>query len=68
MKLFLITVLISFVTILGVAILITFCKKRPRNGKHQLTGMCHRSGGKVCCSGSELAGQATNQEKKVPLS
>ncbi len=51
MTLFLITLLLTFVLFGGAVFCINYCKSRkPRNGKHQLTGMCHRSGDVSCCS------------------
>jgi len=51
---FILTLFITFVVLAGAGILINYCKTRPRNGKHQLTGMCHRSGGATCSSCSDF--------------
>lgn len=56
MTTFLFTLLLSFVVVVAVMFLVSYCKGR-RSGKHGLTGMCHKSGGAACCSCSE-AGQA----------
>ncbi len=52
MKLFLLTLVITFCTLLGVTLFFSYCKRRAQNSKHGLTGMCHRSGDTACCSSS----------------
>lgn len=43
------TLTLSFLIFATAVLVINFCKSRPKNGKHQLTGMCHRSGSASCC-------------------
>jgi hypothetical protein len=45
---FVTTLLIAFVVIAAMTLLINFCRRRLRNTKHGLTGMCHRNGGPAC--------------------
>lgn len=50
MATFIATALLGFL-VFGVAVLIiNYSKKRSVNSKHELTGMCHCSGGVSCCS------------------
>lgn len=49
-KLFLIQFILTFLLIVVSAALITISKKRQTLAKHQLTGMCHKTGGTVCSS------------------
>lgn len=51
MTTFLTTAIITFVIFAIAAFTINYCKARAISGKHELTGMCHRSGGVSCCSG-----------------
>jgi len=53
MDIFLITALLTFIILTGAALFINFSKSRPANEKHQLTGMCHKSGG-ICCGQIEI--------------
>ena len=53
MEIFLTTVLLTFVIFAGAVLYINYCKTKPANEKHQLTGMCHKSGG-VCCGQIEI--------------
>ncbi len=50
MKLFLLTLAITFFTLLGIALLLSYCRRKAQNSKHSLTGMYHRNGGTACCS------------------
>ena len=43
------TLTLSFLIFAAAVLVINFCKSRPKNGKHQLTGMCHSSGSASCC-------------------
>jgi len=45
---FIISMIITFIIFTFFAILINFCKKRVRETKHGLTGMCHKDGGAIC--------------------
>ncbi|HKJ65250.1 MAG TPA: hypothetical protein VJ969_07600 [Desulfopila sp.] len=49
MTAFITTLFLTFLFFGGAALCINYCKSRPRNGKHQLTGMCHKNGGASCC-------------------
>ena len=40
----------TFVTIIGCALLVNYSKKRLQRSRHGLTGMCHKTGGAMCCS------------------
>ena len=52
MTTFISTAIVTFVIFAVAALTINYCKKRAASsGKHELTGMCHRSGGVSCCSG-----------------
>ncbi|MFN2353019.1 MAG: hypothetical protein ABR512_00655 [Desulfopila sp.] len=44
------TIIITFLLFAGAVFVINFCKARSTGGKHELTGMCHKSGGVSCCS------------------
>ncbi|MCI5224159.1 MAG: hypothetical protein D3924_16185 [Candidatus Electrothrix sp. AR4] len=50
MQIFVITTCIAFLTIVAVAVLINWSKRRLRKTPHGLTGMCHKTGGVVCSS------------------
>lgn len=63
MTAFLTTLLLTFVMIAGAALCINFCKSRVRNNKHQLTGMCHQSGGASCCGSKYLADSCSTKQK-----
>ncbi|HFQ80830.1 MAG TPA: hypothetical protein ENK33_05585 [Desulfobacterales bacterium] len=43
MRLLLLSV-ITFIVFLAVALLINFCRRRLRGGRHGLSGMCHKNG------------------------
>ena len=43
------TLTLSFLIFATAVLVINFCKSRPKNGKHQLTGMCHCSGSASSC-------------------
>lgn len=49
MTTFLTTIIITFILFAGAVFVINFCKARSTSGKHELTGMCHKSGGASCC-------------------
>lgn len=51
MATFLTTAVVTFVLFVIAVLTINYCKSRASSGKHELTGMCHRSGGVSCCSG-----------------
>ena len=50
MTTFFTTTIIAFLLFAGAVFVINFCKARSTSGKHELTGMCHKSGGASCCS------------------
>lgn len=50
MNVFFTTLLITLPLFIGAALLFNFSKKRIRKTSHGLTGMCHDSGGTMCCS------------------
>ena len=50
MKTFFILMLFAFPLLLIMAFMINYCKRRLRNTRHGLTGMCHKDGGAMCCS------------------
>lgn len=54
MATFITTAVVAFVIFAIAVVTINFCKKRANNSKHELTGMCHRSGGVSCCSGIQV--------------
>ncbi len=51
MTTFITTAVVAFIIFAVAVITINYCKARANNSKHELTGMCHRSGGVSCCSG-----------------
>lgn len=51
MTTFITTAIVTFLIFTVAVITINYCKKRAENNKHELTGMCHCSGGASCCSG-----------------
>ena len=51
MTTFITTAIVAFIIFAIAAFTINYCKSRATSGKHELTGMCHRSGGVSCCSG-----------------
>jgi hypothetical protein len=53
MKIFLLTLGISFVVLLVAGLVINFTKRRQQKSPHGLTGMCHRTGGVACGSCGE---------------
>ena len=61
MKILLLTLIITFLTIIMVAWLINFCRKRLAKTPHGLSGMCHQKGGKVCSSCMESSGNETRE-------
>lgn len=63
MKIFFIVLGITFVMILLSATLINIAKTRQRNSKHQLTGMCHKTGGTTCSTCSSITDK-TEKDKK----
>lgn len=56
------TLLLTFVFLAGAVFCINFCKTRALNDKHQLTGMCHKSGGVSCC-GAKYAADACSTKQ-----
>lgn len=50
MNQFVVTLLVTMPLFVGAALIFNFCKKRIRKTSHGLTGMCHDSGGTMCCS------------------
>ena len=50
MTTFLTTLAITLVLFCGAALLFNFARRRVRKTSHGLTGMCHESGGTMCCS------------------
>jgi hypothetical protein len=50
MKLFIPYLAITFVLLLTIAGLISYCKRRQAKTRHGLTGMCHETGGTMCGS------------------
>ncbi len=63
MTAFITTLLLTFLLIGGAALCINFCKSRPRNGKHQLTGMCHKNGGASCCGSKYLVDSCSENQQ-----
>ncbi len=51
MTTFLTTAFVAFIIFIVSVLIINYCKTRANKSKHELTGMCHRSGGVSCCSG-----------------
>ncbi|OGR18621.1 MAG: hypothetical protein A2X81_02955 [Desulfobacterales bacterium GWB2_56_26] len=56
MTTFILTMTITFVLLPTIGFFIGFSKRRQRQTKHGLTGMCHKTGGEMCgcCSSSLL--------------
>lgn len=51
MIVFLTTSIVTFLLFAAAVLIINYCKARAAtNSKHELTGMCHRSGDVSCCS------------------
>lgn len=50
MKTFLLLIMFTFPLLLIVACMISSSRRKLRRTKHGLTGMCHSSGGTMCCS------------------
>lgn len=48
------TLMLSFLIFATAVLVINFCKSRPKNGKHQLTGMCHCSGSASSCDKNKI--------------
>lgn len=63
MTTFLPTTIIAFLLFAGAVFVINFCKARSTGGKHELTGMCHKSGGASCCSAIANGKKADGKEK-----
>ena len=61
-KMYLLTLLITTLTILLVGLLINFCRKRLAKTPHGLSGMCHQTGGEMC---SSCGGNAGNGKEKT---
>lgn len=64
-QLFLIQLVLTFILIVVSATLITISKKRQAIAKHQLTGMCHKTGGTVCSSCQSAAKIGREQALKA---
>lgn len=71
MTAFLTTSIITFMLFAVAVFIINFCKARAAtNSKHELTGMCHRSGDVSCCSsiarfsGTKSCEQASTNKKE----
>lgn len=65
MAAFLTTSIITFLLFAGAVLIINFCKARAAtNSKHELTGMCHRSGG-ACCSSIATLNDGTSCSKTI---
>lgn len=66
MTAFLTTSIITFVLFGAAVLIINFCKARAAiNTKHELTGMCHRSGGVSCCSSMANLSSTTTCSKST---
>ncbi|KAB2887943.1 MAG: hypothetical protein F9K32_18250 [Desulfobulbaceae bacterium] len=50
MKTFLLLIMFTFPLLLIVACMLSFSRRKLRHTRHGLTGMCHSSGGTMCCS------------------
>ena len=50
MKLFLLTLTLTFPLFILAAAVVNFCKRRLGKTRHGLTGMCHETGDTMCCS------------------
>ncbi len=65
MAAFLTTSIITFLLFALAVLIINFCKARAAtNTKHELTGMCHRSGG-ACCSSIANLNNTTSCSKVI---
>jgi hypothetical protein len=68
MATFITTAVVTFIMFAVAVLIINYCKARATNGKHGLTGMCHRSGSASCCSGIQNIGTKSSgaalKEKK----
>jgi hypothetical protein len=47
---FILTLIISFVAFVIIALYLNHSRRRLRKTKHGLTGMCHQNGGAMCTS------------------
>lgn len=63
MTTFFTTIIITFLLFAGAVFVINFCKTRSTSGKHELTGMCHKSGGVSCCSAIARSANGAGKEK-----
>lgn len=50
MKTFLLLIMITFPLLLIVACMISHSRRKLLRTRHGLTGMCHNTGGRMCCS------------------
>lgn len=50
MKTFLLLIMFTFPLLLIVACMISHSRRKLLRTGHGLTGMCHQSGGRMCCS------------------
>lgn len=62
MKIFLLTLGITCLTIILVGLLVNFCRRRLAKTPHGLSGICHQKGGEVCSSCTEKAGNGRDTE------
>jgi hypothetical protein len=68
MATFFTTLLVTLPLFIGAALLFNFSKKRIRKTKHGLTGMCHDSGGTMCCScASQVQTMIRRADRKHPI-
>jgi len=54
---------ITFISILLVALLINYCRRRLRKTPHGLTGSCHQTGGHMCAGCANLTKSANKEIK-----
>lgn len=50
MKTFFLLIMFTFPMLLIVACMISYSRRKLRRTRHPMTGMCHSSGGTMCCS------------------
>lgn len=65
-KMFIIQLILTFLLMVVSAAIITISKRRQAIAKHQLTGMCHKTGGAVCssCQSAAKVGKQSGLETK----
>ena len=64
MKIFLITLGITCLTIILVSLLVNYCRRRLAKTPHGLSGMCQRTGSEICSSCAEVAGSEGDGQDK----